>query len=206
MMDPFTNDDWLCDEAGDSSFRQMAQHEGGHAVASRLAGVKVEVLKVSQRLPEDRFDRLSPNATGCSYCNNVPASFAAASWHAKALIKRAGFIAEQRHCDVVARRTSEPVMDNRELRWLFGEYAGMGDPSEDGRGAFERFVGLLDEKLIEWLDRSDVRETFGSLMERIVDERVNQGQGIYLCVLDGTAVDGVTGRLAVEAEPLINWP
>jgi hypothetical protein len=38
----------------------MAQHEGGHAVASRLVGVEVEVLKVSQRLPEDRFDRLSP--------------------------------------------------------------------------------------------------------------------------------------------------
>lgn len=151
-MDLFPNDDWLCDEAGDPAFLQMAHHEAGHAVASRLVGVEVEVFKVSQRSPEDRFDRLSPGATGCSYCNNVPASFFAASWHAKALIKRAGHIAERRHCDSAGCRTSDPVMDNRELQGLFGKYAGMGNAAEDGTAGYERFIGVLDEKLNAWLE------------------------------------------------------
>lgn len=206
MMDLFPNDDWLCDEAGEPAFLQMAHHEVGHAIASRLVDVAVEVFTVSQRTPEDQFDRLSPAATGCSYCNNDPDSFKAASWQAKALIKRAGHIAERRHCDAAVRRLSDPVMDNSEIRWLFGKYAGMGDAEGDGSAAYERFIGVLDEKLTTWLDRIDVADTFAALRKGIMRVRTDQGQGCYLCELNGAAVETITTRLAVESEPLINWP
>lgn len=199
--------DWLCDEAGDPAFLQMAHHEVGHAIASRLVGVTVAVLKVSQRTPMDRFDRLSPAATlGCSYCNNNQDSFTDASWQAKALIKRAGYVAERRHCEQSRRQLSDPLKDNLELQGIFMRHAGMGDPRAEGKAEYEYFISVLDEKLTAWLDRTDVADIFDALIDEIKRARTDQGEGHYACALDGSAVETITTRLSIEPPPIITWP
>ena len=44
-------------------------------------------------------------------------------------------------------------------------------------------------RVSEWLDRSDTRTTFAALIDRIKQARTDQGQGHYLCSLQGAVVE-----------------
>jgi hypothetical protein len=120
----------------------MAYHEAAHAVVSRLVGVLVDSMEVTQWFVKDRILHLA-SETACSHCNNLPDSWDRADWRVKSLIKRAGRIAEARHCRGAGRIPSEPWDDDGQIQWLFKQYAGKGDPNADGKDQFEGFLTCI---------------------------------------------------------------
>ena len=44
-------------------------------------------------------------------------------------------------------------------------------------------------RVSEWLDRSDTKTMFAALINRIKQARTDQGQGHYLCSLQGAVVE-----------------
>lgn len=51
----YEDESQLCYEVGDKAFRQMACHEAGHAVVSRLVGVGIAGLAAIQLQVDDRI-------------------------------------------------------------------------------------------------------------------------------------------------------